>query len=81
MFMSKDIPNSVCILMPYSYRHPMMTFIRRGRGGYLWQTIQVAAMDDEEAFYAYCIEYFGLFDRDEQDILQDNVKSFLHAQG
>ena len=80
MFHSKDTPNSICILMPHVYQHPLMNFTRRGSGGYVWQTMPVSAMEDQEAFYAYCTEYFGLWDRDEQDILQDIVKDFLSPQ-
>ena len=80
MFHSKDTPNSICILMPYVYQHPLMNFTRRGSGGYVWQTMPISAMEDVEAFHAYCTEYFGLWDRDEQDVLQEIVKNFLHPQ-
>ena len=67
--------------MPHVYQHPLMNFTRRGSGGYVWQTIPVSAIENNEMFWGYCTEYFGLWDRDEQDILQDIVKDFLSPQG
>ena len=80
MFHSKDIPDSICILMPYVYQHPLMNFTRAGSGGYVWQTMPIDAIKDDELFWGYCTEYFGLFDRDEQDILRDIIKEFLHPR-
>ncbi len=80
MFYSKDMLDSICILLPNIYMHPLMNFIRRGSGGFVWQTLPIESLNDDELFWGYSTEYFGLFDRDEQDILVDVVKEFQNQQ-
>lgn len=81
MFIEKKNPGYVCLLLPNTYQHPLMNFIRRGSGGYVWQAIQISALDDEEMFRGYCTEYFGIFQPDDQKQFRDAISIFLDAQG